>query len=199
VATRWTNGSTIRILDFDIETRRVGFHSAGRFAPDGCEPVAIAASWVGEKNVRCWVMPDAHWPVRKAFTLEMLRGFRRLWDEAGIVSGHYIRKFDLPIINGALLEHGLPLLTEKLTCDTKGDLKDRAGLSASQENLSLMLHLEENKFHMSDANWRAVARLQPDAMEACRKRVMDDVRQHKVLRERLLGAGALKSPRVWRP
>lgn len=189
---RWTEGKRLRVLDFDIETRRVGFHSAGRFAPDGCEPVAIAASWADRQPVTCWMLTDHT-------SVEMLSGFRKLWDEADLVTGHYIRKFDLPIINGALLEHGLPLLTSKLTCDTKGDLVDRAGLSASQENLSLMLSLERDKFHMSDHNWRAVARLEPEAMLACRRRVVDDVRQHKLLRAKLTAAGALKPPRTWRP
>ena len=37
----------LRILDFDIETRKVGFFQAGKFSPDGCEPTAIAAMKVG--------------------------------------------------------------------------------------------------------------------------------------------------------
>lgn len=189
---RLTSRRSLPILDFDIETRRVGFHSAGKFSPDGCEPVAIACSWVGEDKVRVWAL-DTHKPE------EMLLAFRAFYEEAGILTGHYIRPFDLPIVNGALLERGLPLLAPKLTCDTKKDLRKVAGLSQSQENLSLMLQLERDKFHMSDHNWRGVARLEADAMKECRKRVVDDVKQHKLLRERLISLKALKAPRVWAP
>lgn len=189
---RWRDAHALPILDFDIETRRVGFHSAGKFSPDGCEPVAIAASWTHQQRVHCWLVTE-HGPE------EMLRRFRAMWDAAGIVTGHYIRKFDLPILNGAMLEHGLPLLTAKLTSDTQGDLTRRAGLSASQENLGLMLGLEASKFHMADNDWRAVARLEPKAMAACRRRVTDDVKQHKELRTRLAEARALKMPRRWAP
>jgi hypothetical protein len=181
-----------RILDFDIETRRIGFHSAGKFSPDGCEPVAIAYSWADAEYVNVFTLAEKD-PVG------MLQNFRLAWDMAGIVTGHYIRKFDLPIINGALLEHGLPLLTPKLTCDTHGDFKRVAGMSKSQENLSLMLKTGSKKVHMADNDWRQIARLDPDAMRQCRERVVGDVIQHKQDRLALLEAGALRAPRVWKP
>ena len=189
----WTDGRPLRVLDFDIETRRIGFHSAGRFNPDGCEPVAIAAGWCDQAKVDIQIrdpITDLPW---------LLAWFRNLWDEADAVTGHYIRRFDLPILNGALLEHGFPLLTPKLVSDTKGDLVAREGMSASQENLSLMFKLGAKKYHMADYDWRAIARLEPDAMEECRKRVISDVRQHKALRKALIKAGALHPPRVWSP
>jgi hypothetical protein len=179
-----------RVLDFDIETRRIGFHSAGKFSPDGCEPVAIAAGWADEEQVYVWTLLES---TPKA----MLTAFRHLWDMAGIVTGHYIRKFDLPILNGALLEHGLPLLSPKLTQDTHGDFVRIAGMSKSQENLSLMLRTGSKKVHMADNDWRQIARLDPDAMKQCRARVKGDVVQHKQDRLALLAAGALKAPKVW--
>jgi hypothetical protein len=181
-----------RVLDFDIETRRIGFHSAGKFSPDGCEPVAIAAGWADEDQVYVWTLLDSA-------PASMLGAFRHLWDMAGIVTGHYIRKFDLPIINGALLEHGLPLLSPKLTQDTHGDFVRVAGMSKSQENLSLMLRTGSKKVHMADNDWRQIARLEVGAMEQCRARVKGDVVQHKQDRLALLAAGALKAPRVWKP
>jgi hypothetical protein len=181
-----------RVLDFDIETRRIGFHSAGKFSPDGCEPVAIAAGWADEDQVHVWSLSESEpW--------QMLRSFRHLWDMAGIVTGHYIRKFDLPIINGALLEHGLPLLSPKLVTDTHRHFVKVAGFSKSQENLSAMLQTGSKKFHMNDHAWREVARLKPDAMDAARKRAHDDVVQHKEDRLALLAAGALKPPKMWKP
>lgn len=181
-----------RILDFDIETRRVGFHSGGRFAPDGCEPIAIAWSWVGSDTTEATLLGEN--------TVEgMLARFREFWDQADIVTGHYIRKFDLPILNGAMMEHGLPSLGPKLTSDTKQDLVTRAGLSASQENLAGMYGLIEDKHHMGDYAWRESSRLTPEGIAETWKRVTDDVRQHKALRAKLIEHGFLRPARMWRP
>lgn len=129
----------------------------------------------------------------------MLARFEKVWQEADIVTGHYIRKFDLPILNGAMMEHGLPSLGPKLTSDTKQDLVTRAGLSASQENLAGMYGLIEDKFHMGDYAWRESSRLTTEGIAETRKRVVDDVIQHKALRAKLIEAGFLKAPRIWRP
>lgn len=129
----------------------------------------------------------------------MLEWFVAAYDQADVVTGHYIRKFDLPILNGSLFEHGMSLLSEKDTSDTKLDLKIMAGLGLSQENLSVMHHLEQGKFHMSDAGWREAARLTKEGIERTRRRVVDDVRQHKALRLRLIEDGVLRRPKSWRP
>src|SRR5690242_8588722 len=87
----------LRVLDFDIENRPLSY--LGQDYTTG-EITAIAASWEGEHHVKVWLLgrdsPD-----------DMLRGFVDLYDQADIVTGHYIRKHDLPIINGALLERGM--------------------------------------------------------------------------------------------
>jgi hypothetical protein len=183
----------LRVLDFDIETRRIGFHNGGRFNPDGCEPVIIAAAWHGEP-VEAWGMGRT-WSERRYRS--MIKRFRILWDEADCLTGHYIRKFDLVILNGAMLENGFPPLSPKPTIDTKLDLLKVAGLSASQENLASLRRLEESKFHMSDNWWRKVARLTPEGLALAERRVVDDVIQHQALRESL--SDWLKPPREWRP
>ena len=183
----------LRVLDFDIETRLVGVHSAGRFKPSGSEPTAIAASFVGEEDVHVWVQPD--------YTVEeMLAYFLGLYEQADVVTGHYIRKFDLPILNGALLENGFNMLDPmKLVSDTKQDLKPFEGMSKSQENLAEMLEVFESKYKMNDAKWRKATRLTPEGVNETFNRVTQDVRQHKLLRQALLDAGALNPPTVWRP
>src|SRR5690606_24012690 len=113
--------------------------------------------------------------------------------------GHYIRKHDLPIINAACYELQLPFLGPKLTCDTQADLVRKKDMSASQEALAAMYGLPEAKHHMTQAEWRKANRLTPEGIEATKKRVIDDVIQHKALRERLIQAGALKAPKVWKP
>lgn len=129
----------------------------------------------------------------------MLRFFSEAYNEADIVTGHYIRKFDLPILNGSLFEFGMPLLGQKLAVDTKVDLKDIAAMSLSQENLSSLKELDESKFHMNDTWWRKVARLTPEGLDLALDRVVKDVKQHTALRAELAAAGALNPPSIWTP
>lgn len=184
----------LRILDFDIETRLVGFYSAGRFKPNGSEPTALAAAL---HNVRGIVPFLAIQPEHSVVAI--LELFAELYDRADVVTGHYIRKFDLPILNGAMLENGLPPLGKKLVQDTKVDLIDFEGLSKSQENLAEMLGIAEAKFKMNDAKWRESTRLRPEGVALTKKRVVQDVKQHMELRQALLDAGALKPPTLWEP
>lgn len=173
-----------------METRKVGFHLGGKFRPDGCEPTAIAWSF-GDKVDVCQLGVDE--------PEAMLEAFVEAYNEADMVTGHNIRNFDLPIINGALIERGLPQLSPKLASDTLKELVKRAGWSSSQENLGAMLELLEDKYHMNDTMWRESTRLTPEGVELTRRRVMDDVLQHMRLRKVLVARRLLKPPRVWRP
>lgn len=136
---------------------------------------------------------------REKDMLLMLDFFSQAWDEADIVTGHYIRKFDLPILNGSLFEFEMPLLGPKLAVDTKVDLKEIAAMSLSQENLSALKELDESKFHMNDNWWRKVARLTPEGLDLALTRVVKDVEQHTALRNKLAIAGALNPPSIWTP
>lgn len=186
---RWTEPRKLAVLDFDLENRPLSY--AG---PDWttAEITAIAFSWVGEEAVRCYLLG-------RDDPRTMLREFVSRYEAADMVTGHYIRKHDLPIINGALLEYGLAPLGQKLTSDTKLDLVKKKDMSASQKSLAEMYGLPEGKYDMSQPKWREANRLTPEGIEQTRRRVVDDVIQHKALRERLLEANALKSPRLWRP
>lgn len=90
----------LRILHFDIETRKVGFHTGGRFAPDGCEPTAIAYSWAGERQILSFVLGTDYRQdddlLRATTTEDLLLHFLAAYEAADIVTGHYVRKFDLP-------------------------------------------------------------------------------------------------------
>jgi len=186
---RWTEGKPLRWLSFDIENRPLTYLGSDFTT---AEVTAIAASWAGEKKVHCWALGEVTGE-------EMLLGFLGLYQACDGATGHYIRRHDLPIINGALLELGLPLLTAKLTCDTKMDLVRRKDLSASQESLGEMYGLSHPKEHMSQPAWRKANRLTPEGIRETRRRVIGDVKQHKALRNALLNAGALGPPKVWYP
>lgn len=175
------------MLDFDIENRPLAYLGQDFTT---AEVTAIAAGFIGEKKIHCWLLGQDSYK-------DMLRGFRELYDAADLVTGHYIRKHDLPILNGAMVEAGLEPLSSKLSSDTKLDFIRSSNLSESQENLAQMLEVEESKQHMSNASWREANRLLPIGIVKTRARVVGDVRQHMALREVLVERGLLGTPRVW--
>lgn len=185
----WTEVRQLRVLDFDIENRPLSYLGHDFTT---AEITAIAAGFCDEQRVHCWLLgrdePE-----------EMLGGFMALYDKADMVTGHYIRKHDLPIINGALMEYGMPSLKPKLTSDTKMDLLKRSGISASQENLADMLGVVAPKVQMNQVKWREANRLEKDGIELTRQRVVGDVIQHQQLREKMLERGMLGPPKTWRP
>jgi hypothetical protein len=56
-----------------------------------------------------------------------------------MVTGHYIRKHDLPIINAMLYDEGPAAAGPKLTSDTKLDMMKKADIPATQEFLLELL------------------------------------------------------------
>jgi hypothetical protein len=185
---KWSEPKQLRILDFDTECRPLSYIGSEWTS---AEITAIAASWVDRKYVKVWLLElgkDVE---------AMLREFATWYDAADIVTGHFIRKHDLPLLSGAMLEYGLPPLRAKLTIDTYADLRKRKDLSASQESLGRMFGLGWPKEHMSQPEWREANRLTPQGLAHTKRRVRGDVRQHKALREALTEAGALKAPRMW--
>jgi hypothetical protein len=116
-----------------------------------------------------------------------------------VVTAHNIRRHDLPIINGALAEFDLPMLGPKLASDTLKDIPKWKDLPRSQENLCEMLGVPAPKEHMSQARWREANRLTPAGRKETRRRVVGDIIQHRLLRDKLLDLGWLRPPVLWRP
>lgn len=180
-------GRPLRVLDFDVECRPLHFY--GDYVSK--EITAIAWAWCNRpSDVTCLLLGEVE-PV------DMLEQFRAAWDEADMVTGHFIRGFDIPLMCGALSEYELPMLSDKLTHDTKLDLVQRHGMSSSQENLGSMLGLEHDKVQMNQARWRSANRLTKAGLRMARKRVVGDVRQHIEMRARLLELGYLGRPKKW--
>lgn len=183
---------SLRILDFDIENRPLTYWTDRQ---PSAEITAIASCWVDD-----WTTMDV--PVLEAEEHSghaMLLSFVDRYNEADMVTGHNIRKHDLPIINGALIELGLDPLTPKLTSDTYLDFLKHGAISASQESLGPMLDIEVAKVHMSQPDWREANRLTKRGIEKTIKRAKVDVMQHMLIRQELLKRNLLKSPKIWRP
>jgi hypothetical protein len=187
-------GRKTRILDFDIENRPLTYWQPDRPTAD---ITAIASCWSDDHDSMEVMLLGIH--SRKA----MLARFVERYNEADMVTGHYIRRHDLPIINGALYEMGMPILGSKLTSDTKLDMFTKADIPATQEYLLELLDpqcplgLKLHKYHMSQGMWRAANRLTAEGVEETRTRVMSDVHSHIHMREAMLERGWLDAPRMW--
>ena len=191
---KWV-GPGLKILDFDTETRPITY--LGSDFTTG-EPTALAWGFAheGRRGIRCYaVSHEGHKGIDQR--REMLEAFHVAYDEADVVTGHYIRGFDLPVIMGAMLDAGLPPLSDKLTIDTKQDLLKRKYVSASQESLGAMLGLKAPKVPMDQIKWRSANRFTPEGVTLTRRRVVGDVVQHMELRRKLTDMGWLTPPRMW--
>lgn len=188
VATIAIRTRPLRILDFDVEARPLHWISSDYVSK---EITAIAWQWIGSEE------PPTALLLGEVDPVEMLKAFLAVYQQADLVTGHYIRGYDLPMVCGALSEYQLPMLGKKMTQDTKIDLVRRQGLSSSQENLGAMLGLAHPKVKMDQTKWRSANRLQPEGMAAARERVIGDVLQHIEMRQRLLELGYLGSPKLW--
>jgi len=180
----------MRILDFDCEARPLSWISSDYVSK---EITAIAWAWVGEDSpVECMTLSQ------RGNHLRMLNAFRKAYDQADMVTGHYIRGYDLPLINGMLFEYRLPPLSDKLAQDTKTDAVPRAGVSMSQESIGAMYRLEHPKVKMNQTAWRDANRLTREGVALTKERVIGDVIQHMAMRREMLESGWLNPPKVWR-
>lgn len=183
-----------RILDLDIENRPLSY-----WIPDRPTAEITAIAWkfsTGKPyGMRCYTL---HPDFPDSYEL-MLDRFVEAYDQADMVTGHYILRHDLPIINGALLEMNRAPLGEKLVSDTKIHLLKKADISASQQDLAAMIGVHAPKVQMTQADWREANRLTDAGIAKTRKRVTGDVRQHIEMRNRLLELGWLGPPTMWRP
>ena len=189
-------GRVFRTLDFDIENRPLSY-----WVPEipTAEITSIASCWADDLgSMQVDLLGEMEGP-------EILRRFCERYNQADMVTGHYIRMHDLPIINAMLMEARLPLLTDKLTCDTKLDMMRKADLPATQEFLLETLDVRDvygqpcKKFHVSQSDWREANRLTPKGLAITRARVSSDVFDHMQLRKKMVSLGMLRAPSVWRP
>jgi hypothetical protein len=188
----------LKILDFDVECRPMAWYGdwvtkeitaiAWRFLD---EPEASTHSWLLTPSKTF----EQHQHKKRVGLLRFLRDF----EKADMVTGHFIRGFDLPLINGTCVRLKVEPMKQKLCHDTKNDLIVMQGLSKSQENLSAMLELEHKKVLMNTMKWEIANTLSVEGRKKTKERVVGDVNQHIEFRAELLERGALQPPRLWTP
>jgi hypothetical protein len=186
----------LRILDFDIECRPIAWYG-GDFVTK--QPTGIAWKFIGEKEKTQVMVIGESFDTRQVLDEEraMLDAFHEAYDKADMVTGHYIRGYDLPTLQSALLRLKMRLLGDKLVQDTKVDLLKASGISKSQENLGAMFELDHPKFPMDTTKWGYANMLLPDGVKLTRMRVVSDVDQHIELRQEMLDLGSLAPPVNW--
>lgn len=184
-----TNKRSLKVLIFDIENRPLSYWADRPTA----EITAIASVWANDISTVEVKLLGVDSPE------DMLNSFLARYNEADVVVGHYIRRHDLPIINGALMEYGLGVLAPKLTVDTRLDMFKKGDIPATQEYLAELFGLPFDKVHMTQHKWRAANRLTPEGIEATRKRVVGDILQNMTLRSYMVSHNLLKAPRTWSP
>jgi hypothetical protein len=177
----------IRVLDFDIENRPLSYLGSDFTT---AEVTAIAWAW-DNSSVEVRLLGEAE-------LADILREFVAAYNQADLVTGHYVLGHDLPMLNGALMECGMAPLDDRLVSDTKVHLIRSKGISLSQESLGAMLRLDHEKVTMNQSKWRAANRLTPEGLAEVRERVVGDVKQHIALRKELLARGYLGPARIWR-
>jgi hypothetical protein len=121
------------------------------------------------------------------------------YNQADLVTGHFIRGFDLPLLNAYSVRLFDKPLEAKLTQDTKLDLTKRHGQSNSLENLAAEFQCEHDKYTMTTTDWEEANRLTTKGTKRLRQRASSDVELHIELRRKLLLAGLLSPPRKWSP
>jgi hypothetical protein len=179
----------MRVLDFDIENRPLSYLGSDFTT---AEVTAISWAWTDTpQDVSVFLLGEVDVPT-------ILRAFLAAYEQADMVTGHYIKGHDLPMLNGALMECRMAPLPDKLVQDTKIDLMRSKGISLSQESLGAMFRLDHAKVQMNQIKWRAANRLTPEGLAEVRQRVMGDVRQHIALRRELLELGYLAPATMWR-
>jgi len=184
-----------RILDFDCECRPIAWYG-GDFVTKQITAIAwqwidsqyVTVSYIGASGLSANVVDEER---------AMLEAFVSAYNAADIVTGHFIRGFDLPLINGSLMRLGMPLLGSVLAQDTKTDLAKGQGISKSQENLGAMYELEHPKVGMNTSKWAKGNMLLPEGIEATIERVTGDVEQHIEMRAEMIRLGHLGRPVEW--
>lgn len=185
------------ILDVDVECRPMAWYG-GDWVTKEITAFAWRFTHENEDSTKSWLLtPSRTWEQHLSKRRYGLKKFLADYNKADIITGHYIRGFDLPLINATCIRLGLPPLDGKLVHDTKTDLIRMHGLSKSQENLAAYFELQHQKEKMNTHTWEVANSLVTEGRDETKRRVVGDVNQHIEFREELLIRGALQAPNIW--
>lgn len=118
--------------------------------------LSFAFRWYGEKKIHTFALPDyAGYSKSPYDDSKLASDLHAVFNEADILVGHNIRKFDIPKANWRFKVHGLPFYGRKKTYDT---LTASRKLFKSNDNslngLCRALYGEEKAKHSGLETWR---------------------------------------------
>ena len=180
------------VLDFDLETLAAGFADP-QWVPQ--KIMVCAWSWVGEDRVHSRTCGKEGFfdPEARA---EMLYDLLTAIEDADMVTGHNLIRFDLPVLNSECLRLGMEPLRPVMVQDTMRLVKTK-GFKKGQDNLSELLDVPIKKQSMTWQEWEQA--YEEDGWKFAVSRCTSDVAAHKMMRATLIEKGWLKTPTMWRP
>ncbi len=183
----------IRILDFDLETIAAGFADP-QWVP---QKITCAAwSWIGEDEVFVEVCGPTGLFGKPQLRAKMLKPLVKAINEADMLTGHNLLRFDLPVLQSELLRLGLDSIGPQLVQDTMRIIKTK-GFKKGQDNLGALLRSNQQKLSLSWQNWEDA--YDEKDWQTIKDRAVSDVIQHKEIREMMLEKGWLRKVSMWYP
>jgi len=187
------DAGTLRVLDFDIETRAAGYADPA-WVPD--DVTCYAWSWIGDDHVECRVSGPAACFGPYAKQREWLRPLRQKLIEADLVTGHNVLRFDLRVLNANFMRFGLDPLPRLRVIDTMR-LPKTKGLKKGQDNIGVLLGIELHKLPLNHQQWDEAYR--EPGWPTVKERCATDVMQHKLIFLEMRRRGWLSAPVEWKP
>jgi hypothetical protein len=178
----------LNILDIDTECLP-GHWIGGDFVSKIF--TAVAFQWIGKGGV------PAVYTHYEYTSGELAVILAKQVEEADYTTGHYIRGFDLPLLNGNLQLNGSPLFRQVMSHDTKLDLIKSHGRSLSQKNLAALIGVAAPKIEVTLAEWEGFNTKDPRYKAKGIERVQGDVIQNIEMRAKLIELDWIGPPEMW--
>lgn len=182
-----------RVLDFDIETIAAGFADPN-WVPQKIS--CVAWSFVGEESVHSRICGPLGLYSRPQNRRKMLEPLLAAIDEADLLIGHNIIRFDLPVLNAECLRLGLPSLKAKRVQDTMRIVKTK-GFKKGQDNIIQLTGVPLKKLALSWQEWQDA--YEENGWKTIIERCEGDVMGHKMMWAEMKERGWLKPETVWKP
>jgi uncharacterized protein YprB with RNaseH-like and TPR domain len=142
----FTGVSEPRILIFDIEA--TGLKPAFGYT------LCIGYRWLGESKVHCpSIMDYPGWERQPWNDKKLLRDFKKVYESADMVVGHYSKVFDTQFLTARMMHHGLGPLPLVAHVDTCFLAKGRMSVSKSLKNLCSWMGLKDLKTPVDGQTW----------------------------------------------
>jgi len=155
----------------------------------------VAWGWVDEDKVESRICTPLGLFGEPELRKTMLEPLLEAIEEAQMLTGHNIIRFDLPVINSECMRLGLKPISNKLVQDTMRIVRSK-GFKKGQDNIGHLLKLEQEKLHLDWQAWQDA--YDEDGWPTVRERAESDIIQHKLIREEMIANNWLKRPIMWR-